>query len=274
MDIQDFYAFLNVSRYLKRRIWNEQAVSSKGTKISDSELDLEILSWANERVAAAGKRRRITSFHDRSIASGLFLVSADAHSISFLLGSFSPVLLQSNELGAPQMLCWCLTCQGGCLLSSVHQAAREHTMMEFRHIIMPCTVIIEIQPPPPMKMAPHSQMQPCFPKYSLRRNDHRPVNMLTHPEIHPCAQVDLLAAVEPRCIDLAMVTAGGTPRERELNAKYVISIARKLGCCIFLLWEDVVEVNSKMVLVFVASLMLHTIQRSREPSPAGSPSSA
>lgn len=105
MDIQDFYAFLNVSRYLKRRIWNEQAVSSKGTKISDSELDLEILSWANERVAAAGKRRRITSFHDRSIASGLFLVSADAHSISFLFGSFSPVLLQSNELGAPQILC-------------------------------------------------------------------------------------------------------------------------------------------------------------------------
>ncbi|BDA45443.1 Fimbrin-2 [Coccomyxa sp. Obi] len=133
-----------------------QAVSSKGTRISDAELDLEILSWANARVAAAGKKRRISSFHDRSIASGLFLV-------------------------------------------------------------------------------------------------------------------DLLAAVEPRCIDLAMVTAGTTPHERELNAKYVISIAWKLGCCIFLLWEDVVEVNAKMVLVFVASLMLHTIQRSREPSPAGSP---
>jgi hypothetical protein len=83
--------------------------------------------------------------------------------------------------------------------------------------------------------------------------------------------VDLLAAVEPRCINLAMVTPGSSTRERELNAKYVISIARKLGCSIFLLWEDVVEVNAKMVLVFVASLMLHSIQRSREPSPQGSP---
>lgn len=81
--------------------------------------------------------------------------------------------------------------------------------------------------------------------------------------------MDLLAAVEPRCINLAMVTPGASQHERELNAKYVISIARKLGCCIFLLWEDIVEVNAKMVLVFVASLMLHAIQR--EPSPRGSP---
>jgi hypothetical protein len=26
------------------------------------------------------------------------------------------------------------------------------------------------------------------------------------------------------------------------NAKYVLSVARKMGCAIFLLWEDVVEV--------------------------------
>jgi len=85
------------------------------------------------------------------------------------------------------------------------------------------------------------------------------------------AQVDLLSAVEPKCINLAMVTPGTSEQEREMNAKYVISIARKLGCSIFLLWEDVVEVNSKMILVFVASLMLHTIHKSRDPSPADSP---
>ena len=88
------------------------------------------------------------------------------------------------------------------------------------------------------------------------------------------AQVDLLSAVEPRCINLAMVTPGGSVPEREMNAKYVISIARKLGCSIFLLWEDIVEVNAKMILVFVASLMLHTMQKSQQSSPSSSPESA
>ncbi len=48
--------------------------------------------------------------------------------------------------------------------------------------------------------------------------------------------MDLLAAVEPGCIDLAVVTPGITALDRELNAKYAISTARKLGCCLFLLW--------------------------------------
>ena len=52
-----------------------QAVSSRGTHISDAELDREILAWANAHVAAAGGRRRIASFHDADLASGLFLVS-------------------------------------------------------------------------------------------------------------------------------------------------------------------------------------------------------
>ena len=49
-------------------------------------------------------------------------------------------------------------------------------------------------------------------------------------------QVDLLAAVEPGCIDLAVITPGIAAKDRELNAKYAISTARKLGCCLFLLW--------------------------------------
>jgi hypothetical protein len=39
-----------------------------------------------------------------------------------------------------------------------------------------------------------------------------------------------------------------------LNAKYAISIARKLGAVIFLVWEDIPHLNPKMLLVFVASL--------------------
>jgi len=67
--------------------------------------------------------------------------------------------------------------------------------------------------------------------------------------------LDLLAAVEPRCVNYEMVTPGESDEEKKLNAKYAISCARKLGCSIFLLWEDVTEVRPKMVLSFIASVM-------------------
>lgn len=56
-----------------------------------------------------------------------------------------------------------------------------------------------------------------------------------------------------------------------LNAKYAISVARQIGCCIFLLWEDIVEVNNKMILTFVGSLTVlatskgHTVITHRKP---------
>ena len=59
--------------------------------------------------------------------------------------------------------------------------------------------------------------------------------------------VELLAAVEPRCVDRELVTPGVTEEEKKLNAKYAISSARKLGCTLFLLWEDIVEVRPKMI---------------------------
>jgi plastin-1 len=40
-----------------------------------------------------------------------------------------------------------------------------------------------------------------------------------------------------------------------LNAKYAISITRKLGGTIFVLPEDIVEVKPKMILTFVGTLM-------------------
>jgi hypothetical protein len=39
-----------------------------------------------------------------------------------------------------------------------------------------------------------------------------------------------------------------------MNAKYAISIARKLGASIFLTWEDIKEVKSKMLMTFLAGL--------------------
>lgn len=62
-------------------------------------------------------------------------------------------------------------------------------------------------------------------------------------------------------MDLACT--GVTPEQREMNAKYIISIARKLGATIFVVWEDVVEVKPKIMFVLIASLMLLDKHRRR-----------
>ena len=38
------------------------------------------------------------------------------------------------------------------------------------------------------------------------------------------------------------------------NSRYAISIARKIGSCVFLTPDDITEVKSKMIMTFVASL--------------------
>eukprot|EP00762_Andalucia_godoyi_P008019 ANDGO_03484.mRNA.1 Fimbrin len=67
---------------------------------------------------------------------------------------------------------------------------------------------------------------------------------------------ELCSAVESRAVDAEMVTKGEEQKDKELNAKYAISVARKIGATLFTQWEDLVEVNSKMVMTFVASLKL------------------
>ena len=55
--------------------------------------------------------------------------------------------------------------------------------------------------------------------------------------------IKLCASIEPRVVDWALVTKGETDEDRMMNAKYAISIAKKLGACIFMVWDDVVELN-------------------------------
>lgn len=45
------------------------------------------------------------------------------------------------------------------------------------------------------------------------------------------------------------------------NAKYVISVARKLGAQIFMTWEDIKEVKPKMITIFIATIM-HLVKNS------------
>ncbi|KAJ6333982.1 hypothetical protein OIU78_010980 [Salix suchowensis] len=67
--------------------------------------------------------------------------------------------------------------------------------------------------------------------------------------------LELLSAVQPRAVNWSLVTKGVADDEKKMNATYIISIARKLGCSIFLLPEDLTEVNQKMILTLTASIM-------------------
>jgi plastin-1 len=70
--------------------------------------------------------------------------------------------------------------------------------------------------------------------------------------------IDLLAAVEPASINYRIVAPGTTPEERELNARLVISAARKIGCSLPIVWDDIAEArNPKVILAFIAAVLVH-----------------
>ncbi|KAG8388862.1 hypothetical protein BUALT_Bualt02G0169100 [Buddleja alternifolia] len=72
--------------------------------------------------------------------------------------------------------------------------------------------------------------------------------------------LELLSAVHPTSVNWSLVTKGTSEDEKKMNATYIISIARKLGCSIFLLPEDIIEVNQKMILTLTASIMYWTLK--------------
>ncbi|XP_043688985.1 fimbrin-5 [Telopea speciosissima] len=91
--------------------------------------------------------------------------------------------------------------------------------------------------------------------------------------------LELLSVVEPRVVNWNLVTKGETDEEKKLNATYIISVARKLGCSIFLLPEDIMEVNQKMILTLTASIMYWSLQKPVEgsdlsPTEASAPDSS
>lgn len=67
--------------------------------------------------------------------------------------------------------------------------------------------------------------------------------------------IDLVDAVKPGVADYSLVKGGDSEEDLLLNAKYAVGIARKIGCCIFALPEDIVEVKPKMIMTFVATVM-------------------
>ena len=60
-----------------------------------------------------------------------------------------------------------------------------------------------------------------------------------------------------------MVRSGESEDGKLANAKYAISMARKIGTRIYALPEDIVEVKSKMVMTVFATLMARDYDRAR-----------
>jgi len=67
--------------------------------------------------------------------------------------------------------------------------------------------------------------------------------------------LDLLDSIRPGCVDQSLILTSGSDEDNMKNAKFAISMSRKLGATIFLLPEDIVEVKPKMILTFIGSLM-------------------
>ena len=65
----------------------------------------------------------------------------------------------------------------------------------------------------------------------------------------------IMKSIEPRSINWDIVVQDKDDDEsKQNNAKYCLSIARKLGATVFLTWEDLSEVKHKLLLTFLASL--------------------
>jgi len=67
--------------------------------------------------------------------------------------------------------------------------------------------------------------------------------------------INLIEAVRPGSVEQNLVEHGDDEKSNMLNAKYAISLARKIGATVFALPEDIIEVKNKMIMTLVAGLM-------------------
>lgn len=74
--------------------------------------------------------------------------------------------------------------------------------------------------------------------------------------------VDLIDSIQPGCINYDLVKKGSLSDEDKLNnAKYAVSMSRKIGARVYALPEDLVEVKPKMVMTVFACLMGRGMKR-------------
>ncbi|CAH0562247.1 unnamed protein product [Brassicogethes aeneus] len=67
--------------------------------------------------------------------------------------------------------------------------------------------------------------------------------------------IDLIDAIKPGAINYDLVKSSNTEEDNLANAKYAISMSRKVGARVYALPEDITEVKPKMVMTVFACLM-------------------
>jgi len=67
--------------------------------------------------------------------------------------------------------------------------------------------------------------------------------------------IDLIDCIKPGTINYDLVREGNTDEDNLANAKYAISMSRKIGARVYALPEDITEVKQKMVMTVFATLM-------------------
>lgn len=76
------------------------------------------------------------------------------------------------------------------------------------------------------------------------------------------AVLELIDAIQPNSIDYDLIKTGNlSDDDKQENAKYAISMARKIGARVYALPEDLVEVKPKMVMTVFACLMGRGLKR-------------
>ncbi|KAM6984491.1 plastin-3 [Tautogolabrus adspersus] len=76
------------------------------------------------------------------------------------------------------------------------------------------------------------------------------------------AVLELIDAIQPNCVDYDLIKTGSLSEDDKLeNAKYAVSMARKIGARVYALPEDLVEVRCKMVMTVFACLMGRGMKR-------------
>jgi len=74
------------------------------------------------------------------------------------------------------------------------------------------------------------------------------------------AVIDLVDAIKHDSINYSLLKPVLLEQDRLDNAKYAISMARKIGARVYALPEDIIEVKSKMVMTIFACLMIKDFQ--------------
>ena len=66
--------------------------------------------------------------------------------------------------------------------------------------------------------------------------------------------IRILQKISPKSVSEELITPGVGEEEVKMNAKYAIALARKINISVFLVWQNIKDLNSKFLLTFTASL--------------------